>query len=63
VTELAAPLSIIKLTMADSQTRRFSTTAISNKNQSITFCGFGAHHQNGIVENKNKQLTQGSCIL
>ena len=25
-----------------------------------TFCGVSAHHQNGIVDNKNKILTQGS---
>eukprot|EP00957_Ditylum_brightwellii_P000920 73898-Ditylum_brightwellii.AAC.1 len=29
----------------------------------ITFCGIGAHHQNGIIENKNKTLTLGACIL
>ena len=27
--------------------------AINEKYQKITFCGFGAHHQNGIFENKN----------
>jgi hypothetical protein len=35
----------------------------NSKNQTITFCGVGAHHQNGIVENKNKQLTQGARTL
>jgi hypothetical protein len=24
---------------------------ITNKVQSVTFCGIGAHHQNGIIEN------------
>ncbi|KAL7524874.1 hypothetical protein ACHAXR_002639, partial [Thalassiosira sp. AJA248-18] len=32
--------------------------SINNSDQKITFCGVGAHHQNGIVENKNKILTQ-----
>jgi hypothetical protein len=27
------------------------------KDQKITFCAVGAHHQNGIIENKNKMLT------
>ena len=27
--------------------------AINTKYQKITFCGVGAHHQNGIIENKN----------
>ena len=31
--------------------------AINQKDQKITFCGVRAHHQNGIVENKNKILT------
>ena len=35
----------------------------NSKNQTITFCGVGAHHQNGIVENRNKQLTQGARTL
>ena len=30
--------------------------AINTKYQKITFCGVGAHHQNGIIENKNKML-------
>eukprot|EP00957_Ditylum_brightwellii_P053413 4047959-Ditylum_brightwellii.AAC.1 len=29
----------------------------------ITFCGVGAHHQNGIIENKNKTFTLGACTL
>ena len=28
--------------------------AINKKDQTITFCSIGAHHQNGIVENKTK---------
>ncbi len=36
---------------------------ITDKGQSITFCGVGRHHQNGIIENKNKQLTLGACTL
>ena len=28
--------------------------------QEITFCGVGAHHQNAIVERKNKDLTDGT---
>jgi hypothetical protein len=31
--------------------------ACSNLNQIIEFCGIGAHHQNGIIKNRNKQLT------
>ena len=38
-------------------------TDINDKNQEITFCGVGAHHQNGIIENKNKFLTQGARTL
>jgi hypothetical protein len=36
---------------------------ITDKGQSITFCGVGAHHQNGIIKNRNKQLTFGACTL
>jgi hypothetical protein len=35
----------------------------NNLHQTIEFCGVGAHHQNGIVENKNKQLTQAARVL
>ena len=31
--------------------------SINKKDQKIIFCAFGAHHQNGIIENKNKMLT------
>ena len=34
--------------------------AINIKDRNITFCGVGAHHQNGIFENKNKLLTNGA---
>ena len=36
---------------------------ITNKGQSITFCGVGVHHQNVIIENRNKQLTLGVRTL
>ncbi len=36
---------------------------INDKGQEITFCGVGTHQQNGIVENKNKVLTQGAQTL
>ena len=34
--------------------------AVNENNQRITFCGVGAHHQNGIAENRNKMLTLGA---
>jgi hypothetical protein len=37
--------------------------ACNNLNQAIEFCGVGAHHQNGIIENRNKQLTQTARVL
>ena len=37
--------------------------AINTKDQKITFCGVGAHHQNGIIENKKKMLILGACTL
>jgi hypothetical protein len=36
---------------------------ITDKRQSITFCGVGVHHQNGIIKNRNKQLTLGAHTL
>jgi hypothetical protein len=36
---------------------------ITDKGQSITFCGVGTHHQNGIIENRNTQFTLGACTL
>ncbi len=29
-------------------------------NQTITFCGVGSHHQNGIAGQKSKELTLGA---
>jgi hypothetical protein len=29
----------------------------------LSFCGVGVHHQNGIFENRNKQLAQGARVL
>ena len=34
--------------------------SINTNDQHITFCGVGAHQQNGTVENKNKLLTNGA---
>ena len=34
--------------------------AVNSKSQKLTFFGVGAHHQNGIIENKNKVLTTGA---
>jgi hypothetical protein len=36
---------------------------VDDKGQSISFCGVGAHHQNGIIKNRNKQLTLGANML
>jgi hypothetical protein len=36
---------------------------VDDKGQSISFCRVGAHHQNGIIENRNKQLTLGARML
>ena len=37
--------------------------AVNDTNQSISYCGVGAHHQNGISENHIKQLTLTSRTL
>ena len=37
--------------------------AINQKYQKITFFGVGTHHQNGIVENKNKIMTTSAQTL
>ena len=36
---------------------------VNRKAQKITFCAVGAHHQNGIIENKNKMLTLSAQTL
>ena len=36
---------------------------LDDKDQTMTFCGVGAHHQNGIVESKNRILTEGARTL
>jgi hypothetical protein len=36
---------------------------VNQKDQKITFCAVGAHHQNGIFENKNKMLTLSAKTL
>jgi hypothetical protein len=35
----------------------------NRSNQTITFCGVGSHHQNGIAERKIKELTLGARTL
>jgi hypothetical protein len=37
--------------------------ACNNLNQTIEFCRVVAHHQNGIIKNRNKQLTQTARVL
>ena len=37
--------------------------AVNIKSQKLTFCGVGAHDQNGKIENKNKVLTTGARTL
>ena len=37
--------------------------AVNSKNQNLTFCRVGAHHQKCIIENNNKALTTGSKTL
>jgi hypothetical protein len=37
--------------------------SVNEHDQTITFCGVGAHHQNGNIENKNKALTLGARTL
>ena len=38
--------------------------SINKKDQKITLCDVGAHHHNGIIENKNKMLTiSGRTLL
>ena len=35
----------------------------ASKNQGLTFCGVGAHHQNGIAERMIQTLTSASCAM
>ena len=46
---------------------RFAETAfrenIINNGQSISFCAVGAHHQNGIIENRIKECTLGARTM
>jgi hypothetical protein len=37
--------------------------ALKDANQKITYCAVGAHHQNGIVERRIKELTLISRTL
>ena len=37
--------------------------SVNSKDQEITLCGVGAHHQNGIAEGKKRVLTQGARTL
>ncbi len=37
--------------------------AVLESNQRITYCGIGAHHRNGIVERRIKELTLIACTL
>ena len=50
------------LITVDSQTQHSLPPAIISTKQ-LSFCGVSAHHQNGIFENRNKQLTQGARVL
>ena len=36
---------------------------VNRKAQKITFCAVGVHHQNGIIDNKNKMLTLAARTL
>ena len=36
---------------------------VNGKDQKITFCAVGTHHQNGIIENQNKMLTLAARTL
>ena len=40
-----------------------SVDAINYKYQKLKFYGVGAHHQNGIIDNKSKILTTGEITL
>jgi hypothetical protein len=36
---------------------------VNRKDQKLTFCAVGAHHQNGIIKNKNRMLTLAARTL
>mmetsp|Transcript_15936 Transcript_15936/g.23133 ORF Transcript_15936/g.23133 Transcript_15936/m.23133 type:complete len:133 (+) Transcript_15936:837-1235(+) len=36
-------------------------SSIEKANQSLSFCGVNAHHQNGKAKNRIKDITQGAC--
>ena len=36
---------------------------VNERDQSISYCNIGTHHQNGIIENRNKILMLGACTL
>ncbi len=57
--KLTVQLNIIKLIMVDFLTKNSLSPAII----STEFCGVGAHHQNGIVKNRNQQLTKTARVL
>jgi hypothetical protein len=44
-------------TMAGTLTKAFFAS-INNNDQTITFCGIGSHHQNGIVERRIRLITE-----
>ena len=48
--------------MGDLRTIDFIQSVYS-KDQEITFCGVGAHCQNGLVKGKNQVLAKGARIL
>ncbi len=48
--------------MVDFLTMNFLPPAIISI-KPLSFCGVGAHHQNRIIENRNKQLTQTARVL
>ena len=37
--------------------------SVNENDQTLDFCGVGAHHQNGLIENRNKALTLGARTL
>ncbi len=37
--------------------------SINSNNQTITFCGVGAHHQNGVIERRIRVVTETARTL